>query len=206
MVHSSLHRFQGCEAFVDTGISSGSFLPSLPTPRDRGTVAKAAPRQPQHPPEVDRPRAAARELLPHLTLSTVPSHPFPVRGWGNRSWKQTTRSAPGRPLLPRPALLPPPLQRRALTATSRTRVRDCGKFQTACRALRNEEGAGAEGKERERPTAEAQEAPQPTLARPTVTLAPPPRRPEDEARRRCGRGREDGAAACAERERLQGPR
>lgn len=51
LVHSSLHRFQGCEGFVDTGITSGSFLPSLPTPRDRGTVAKAAPRQPQCPPD-----------------------------------------------------------------------------------------------------------------------------------------------------------
>lgn len=140
MVHSSLHRFQGCEGFVDTGITSGSFLPSLPTPRDRGTVAKAASRKPQCSPEVDRPQATARELLPHLTLSTVPSHPFPVRGSGNRSCRQTTRSAPGRPLLPRPALLPPPLQRRALTATSRTRVRDCGKFQTACRALRRKKG------------------------------------------------------------------
>lgn len=89
-----------------------------------------------------------RELLPHLTLSTVPSHPFPARGRGNRSRRQTSRPAPGRPPFPRPALLPPPLQRRALTATSRTRVRDCGKFQTACRALRKEEWA--EHRERER--------------------------------------------------------
>ncbi|XP_064277308.1 uncharacterized protein LOC135301060 [Passer domesticus] len=89
-------------------------------------------------------------MLPHLTLSTVPYQPFPVRGWGNWSCRQTSRSAPGRPPLPRPALLPPPLQRQALTAISRTRVRDCGKFQTACRALRKEEGAGAGQRERER--------------------------------------------------------
>lgn len=150
MFHSSLHRFQGCEGPEDPGIASGSFLPLLPTPTDRGRVAKAAPGQPQCPPHTDRPRAVTRKLLPHLTHSTVPYQPFPVRGWGNRSCRQTSRSAPGRPPLPRPALLSPPLQRQAFTATSRTRVRDCGKFQTACRALRKEEGAGAEQRERER--------------------------------------------------------
>ncbi|KAL2307807.1 LOW QUALITY PROTEIN: hypothetical protein Nmel_000789, partial [Mimus melanotis] len=94
LFHSSLHRFQGCEGFVDPGITSGTFLPLLPTPRGRGTVAKAAPGQPQCPPDTDRPRAAARELLPHLTLSTVPSHPFPGLGEPELQADKPPRSRP----------------------------------------------------------------------------------------------------------------
>ncbi|XP_016151546.1 PREDICTED: translation initiation factor IF-2-like [Ficedula albicollis] len=82
LFHSSLHRSQGCEGFVDPGITSGTFLPSLPTPRDRGTVAKAAPGQPQCPADTDRARAAAKGTATSLNPLHRPLPPLPREGQG----------------------------------------------------------------------------------------------------------------------------
>ncbi|XP_041262243.1 serine/arginine repetitive matrix protein 3-like [Onychostruthus taczanowskii] len=157
-----------------------------PDQRVPGNSGKSRPRATTvpttHGPSTGRDEGNATSLNPlHRPVPTVPRERL------GEPKLQTSRSAPGRPPLPRPALLPPPLQRQALTATSRTRVRDCGKFQTACRALQKEEGAGAEQRQRER-----RRYHDPRWYRQPPHLRGPPHRPGGEGRRR--RGGEGGTA------------
>lgn len=163
-------------------------------------MAKAAPKPPQCPP--DGTVRGPQQRNCYLSDPSPPCPPARSRaGPGEAELPAAEPLAPGRPPLPRPALLPPPLERRALTATSGTRVRDCGQFQTACRALRKEEGAGSERREGER-------AADTRSAGGTATHAgsdrrhtrPAPRRP---GQQRAGAAEEGARAACAERERLR---
>lgn len=119
--------FHGCEGLVGPGIASGSFLPSLPTPRVQGTEAEAASEQARvsgrHGPSRGRGKAAATSV--HPFTPRLPPLPREEPQEPELSAK-TSRTAPGRPPVPRPTLLPPPLQCRAVTATSRTRVGNSG--------------------------------------------------------------------------------
>lgn len=99
-------------------------FPHSPRPEPKEQRQKS-PQRARCPPGTDRPGAAAKAAA----ISLHPFPPFPVRGRRNRSFRQR-RAAPLQaallPYPPRPALLPPPLQCRAVRATSRTRVGNSG--------------------------------------------------------------------------------
>lgn len=103
---SPLPPFHGCEGLLGPGTDSGSFLPSLPTPRVQGT--EAAPGRAQMRAGHGSSRGRGEAVAAFLHLSVTPTRPFPVRGRGNRSFGQR-RAAPLQAALfpaPRSCLLP----------------------------------------------------------------------------------------------------